>query len=202
MPLLSFLRIRLTREPHRKGSRVSSERRRLHHYCTLSIIAYWRRPENFIVRSVVGMGEQYLCKPTLPSHTGKATIVWMHWNDAIRTLSVYFSQQRLDLRYKTLFTSSSKRKCEREQSYGSLPSLTLLPPDEEMSSKISRHFPGWCGLGITPKELIWRFSAPERGSATRRRALTFRKYGKMVTFCSFADSMLILLCCCYSCVNC
>ena len=36
-----------------------------------------------------------------------------------------------------------------------MPSLTLLPAGWDRST-IRRHFPGACGLGITPKGLTWR----------------------------------------------
>ena len=55
----------------------------------------------------------------------------------------------------------------REKGSFKMPSLMLWPngPDR---SKISHHFPGWRFLGITPKQLMWRFGIGEirKGHAT------------------------------------
>ena len=56
-------------------------------------------------------------------------------------------------RANTMRTASSTDVYFREHTSASMPSFTELPLGRERS-RINRYFPGWCGLGITPKLLV------------------------------------------------
>ena len=72
---------------------------------------------------------------------------------AVRTLDVEFCQSVPRPSSRTLRTASSTEVYDNEDNREAIPSLMLEPSGEDRSV-INRHFPGWWGLGITPKRLI------------------------------------------------
>ncbi len=73
-----------------------------------------------------------------------------------------------------------------------MPSLTLRSSGAERLT-ISRHFPGWLDLGITPNGLIWAVGSMWGGSgpAIRPKAHSFPRYSSTIAGLFRADSMFL-----------
>ena len=72
-----------------------------------------------------------------------------------------------------------------------MPSLTLWPNGLDRS-KISPHYPGWCFLVITPKQLTWRFGIGEirKGPATRPFSSSESRYWSITDGWGDAEGIL------------
>ena len=89
---------------------------------------------------------------------------------------------------RDIWRTESSSMAKKTNVDAGIASLTLWPAGDDRS-RIRRHLPGWCCLGITPKGLMWRpkHGGSAKGPATREAASSVVRYWSIIVACWSAE---------------